>query len=141
MLFHPTGVPLAPSKCPEIIRFGESSIKMSWDVPLDDGGFSIIGYQIEKTERAGNYWVIVNEIPVTDTKYIIENLQENSTYRFRVRAINSVGLSDPSPSTPLILFKIKEGMLQYIDLFSKLDTTETIFITKFICVCVSIFHK
>ena len=59
-------------------------VSFTWSAPEDDGGAPILDYSVEKyDETAGNF---VEDANVTETSYTHTGLQENTTYKFRVRA-------------------------------------------------------
>jgi predicted phage tail protein len=74
-----------------------SQIDLSWSVPSNDGGSKITGYYIERSQNNGTTWSIaVSNTGNTSTTYSDTSLLSNTTYTYRVSAINSVGTSSPS---------------------------------------------
>jgi hypothetical protein len=74
-------------------------VDLKWASPKEDGGAPIIGYVIEKQGPYGNTW---EEVLTTDSpacKASVTGLQEGQTYKFRVRALNKAGPSEPSDPT------------------------------------------
>ncbi len=89
-------VPDAPTKLTASVS-GETEINLSWTAPVDDGGATISGYQIEGSADAGETWAdLVADTETTTTTYTHTGLQPGSTHHYRIRAINSVGAGDPS---------------------------------------------
>ena len=78
-------------------------MKVSWTPPDFDGGTPIVGYLLEYKEKTCTNWIQVNVNQSSDTTVIVNKLNENSEYQFRVYAENEVGLSDVS--TPSVLYK------------------------------------
>ncbi len=77
--------------------FNSSQIDLSWTVPNDDGGAPITGYEIERSTDNGSTWsVIISNTNSTGTTYSDAGLSPNTTYTYRVSAINSIGTSSPS---------------------------------------------
>lgn len=77
--------------------FNSSQIDLSWTVPNDDGGAPITGYDIERSIDNGNMWsTIISNTNSTGTTYSDTGLSPNTTYTYRVSAINSVGTGSPS---------------------------------------------
>lgn len=60
---------------------------------LDDGGEPIQYYEIEKQDQKDGNWVPCGRS--TDPHFVVEGLQKNNHYKFRVKAVNSEGKSDP----------------------------------------------
>ena len=84
-----------------------SSVKVSWKVPLDEGGSEILGYILERREATRNAWYTV-ESRVSDTQVVVKGLKEGTEYHFKVTAENSFGVSSSLksehpvvPKTPL----------------------------------------
>ena len=75
-----------------------NQLTFSWDAPPinQDGGSPVIDYSVEQyNEQSGNYSEI--ESGLRATSCTISDLTEGTSYTFRVRARNAVGLSK-SPS-------------------------------------------
>merc|ERR1712066_199202 len=70
----------------EVTDTTKSSIQLEWSEPTSDGGDpNGVKYIIEQLLEGGN-WSQVNDKPIKDRKYIIDNLADNALYSFRVRA-------------------------------------------------------
>lgn len=92
-------LPGAPSPPIELHVTGASRefLAIAWKPPLRDGGCPISGYHIEMTEAGTEKWMRVNSRPVKELKYRVEEgLVPEKEYILRVRAINAVGVSEPS---------------------------------------------
>src|SRR5205085_6791954 len=77
--------------------FSSSQINLSWTAPSNNGGSAITGYKIERSADGGTTWsAIVANTGSTGTTYSNTGLATNTTYTYRVSAINSVGTSSPS---------------------------------------------
>uniref|UniRef100_A0A915KJU8 Twitchin n=1 Tax=Romanomermis culicivorax TaxID=13658 RepID=A0A915KJU8_ROMCU len=81
----------------------EDHITLEWKPPLDDGGTPIDHYDIEKLDTSTNQWVPAGRSK--DTGFTVANLQKGHTYKFRVKAVNSEGPSDPLETEQGILAK------------------------------------
>ena len=70
----------------------ESSIRLSWTAPSDDGGASIIGYRIEVSLTGTAGWsTLESNSRSTSTSYTHSGLLPGSKRYYRVAAINSEG--------------------------------------------------
>ena len=63
-IIDPFGLPGPPEK-PTITEYSKTSMTLTWEPPRDNGGSNIIGYWLEKSDRATGYWAKVNKMPVT----------------------------------------------------------------------------
>ncbi len=99
-------VPTSPTNL-AVTAISPSQINLSWNPPSDNGGTQVTGYEIERSINGGSTWsILVSNTGNTDTTYSDTGLSPNTTYTYRVSAINSVGTSDPSniasSTTPLL---------------------------------------
>ncbi len=87
-----------------------TKINLSWIAPSNNGGSAITGYKIEFKVGSVSYSVLAQNTGNTTTSYSHVGLIADTTYTYRVSAINSVGTSNPSgedsattpaPSTPI----------------------------------------
>jgi hypothetical protein len=73
-----------------------SEIDLSWSAPQNNGG-SISGYKIERSHDDGLHWgTIKSDTGSSATSYSNIGLPANTTYTYRVSAINPAGPSSPS---------------------------------------------
>ena len=71
---------------------GPRSITLSWTVPASDNGARVTGYRVRaRGPNDGNWITIVGNTGSTATTYTHRNLRPNTSYRYQVAAINSVG--------------------------------------------------
>lgn len=103
LLKDPFGLPGAPRN-PKIIAATSTSMTLTWDPPLDNGGSTIQGYWLEKRERGAVYWGRVNRSPATKPavkglQYTVLRLIEGTEYQFRVAACNAAGVGPPSEAS------------------------------------------
>ncbi len=69
-----------------------TSIVLSWEAPASDGGARITGYSVQARGPNDGTWIIIRpHTGSTATTFTHINLQPATFYRYRVRAINSVG--------------------------------------------------
>ncbi|XP_030060090.1 roundabout homolog 2 isoform X3 [Microcaecilia unicolor] len=88
-------LPGAPSK-PQVTDVTKNSVTLSWK-PGTPGSLPVNAYLIEAfSQSVSNSWQTVAN-HVKTTLYTVRGLRPNTIYLFMVRAINSEGLSDPSP--------------------------------------------
>ena len=81
----PPGTPYVKSATKEMMI-------IEWNVPVNDGGSSVIGYHLESKERSSILWNKLNKTLINDTEFKICNLEEGIGYEFRVYAENIVGV-------------------------------------------------
>lgn len=90
-------VPAKPGT-PDVYDWDSDWAELRWAPPVSDGGKPITGYQIEKRKKDGvAKWIKIGETP--QTEFRAPNLDEGEEYEFRVRAVNSVGVSEPSETS------------------------------------------
>lgn len=88
-----------------------------WRSPPYDGGRTVIGYTVEAKHAGESTWTIIAK-SCHSLSHTVSSAETNSvtpgeSYRFRVRAENIHGLSDPSmESDPVRIPKQGETMLQ-----------------------------
>lgn len=90
--------PEGPITYPETTRH---SVTVAWKPPADDGGSEITGYRIEYQELGSSTWERVPET-VSSLSYTVRALEHGKEYKFRVRAENVMGLSEPIVGQPVI---------------------------------------
>ena len=74
-----------------------SQTNLSWTAPANNGGSTITGYMIERSNNTGSTWSTVSSnTGSAATTYSDSGLAPSTTYTYRVSAINSVGTSQPS---------------------------------------------
>jgi len=96
-------LPDAPEP-PVVSEIHTTSCTVTYKPPQHDGGAPVAGYILERrTPGPDNEWIRVNDTPVTDLQYTIDNLTPATEYEFRVAARNKKGISDFSLMLPKIL--------------------------------------
>jgi titin len=107
-----TAPPTPPGKVAIKILLGNTAT-LSWAPPEDDGGCKIGNYIVEYFRVGWNVWLkaaTCRQLAVT-----LNDLIEGSEYKFRVKAENPYGVSDPSvESDVLFIPDPKRGILQPI---------------------------
>uniref|UniRef100_A0A8C6L7W2 Roundabout, axon guidance receptor, homolog 3 (Drosophila) n=1 Tax=Nothobranchius furzeri TaxID=105023 RepID=A0A8C6L7W2_NOTFU len=93
---EPFQLPGPPHK-PIVTDVSKNSISLTWQPNAHEGGAAVTSYIIEAfSQSAGSTWQTVAEKVKMET-YTITGLLPNTVYLFIVRAVNTYGLSDPSP--------------------------------------------
>jgi len=87
------GKPTAPEGPLEVSEVFEDRVTLDWKAPVDDGGCPIDHYEVEKMDLATGRWVPCGR--ATAPHATIANLQPGHEYKFRVKAVNKEGESDP----------------------------------------------
>ena len=74
---------------------GGDRVTLIWNPPAHSGARSITGYRVEVSEDSGSTWETVAEdlSPIT---FVHNGLLADTTYRYRVSAINSIGVGEHS---------------------------------------------
>ena len=76
------------------------SATLTWAVPRDDGGSPITAYVLEMKKPRDYKWTEISST-VSDTRYTVDGLKEETEYIFRVSAVNKAGQSKPSSPSEL----------------------------------------
>jgi hypothetical protein len=76
--------------------FYSSQINLSWSAPTNNGGSPVTSYEIKRSTDGSTWSVLVKNTGTTDTTYSDTGLSPNTTYYYRVFAINDVGTSHRS---------------------------------------------
>ncbi|KAM9843468.1 myosin light chain kinase, smooth muscle [Aulostomus maculatus] len=92
--------PQPPASCPVVSLISARSLVLSWSGPCYDGGSAVLGYVVEvKSQRS---WTELTAKCKNTSYRVCSGLQPQEEYCFRVRAYNTVGVSEPSPASPLV---------------------------------------
>ena len=78
------------------------SALVSWTAPADTGGTSITDYTIQFSSNNGDTWTAVTHSASASTSINITGLLDGTSYIYRVAAVNVVGQSSFSTSSPVI---------------------------------------
>lgn len=108
-------VPGKPGK-PELISSDKDHIKIKWSSPISNGGSNIIGYDVERRDKATGRWIKLNKEPVRFNEYEDDRVQDGHQYEYRVSAVNAAGPGQPSdPSNVFIARPMKEAPKLFLD--------------------------
>ncbi len=91
--------------CPLELRAvpGDSSVKLTWDVPSTDGGTSLLGYRVHRSIGGGAPSIVYNVTVEGQLGLLDEGLTNGVTFKYWVDAINIIGpsgLSEPVTTVP-----------------------------------------
>ena len=89
----PATVPGAPTGLGATVS--DQRVDLIWTAPASNGGQSITDYEYE--QGGSGTWISTGS---TATSYMVHNLTNGQPYRFRVRAVNSVGAGAASAASP-----------------------------------------
>uniref|UniRef100_A0A3Q0SHN0 Roundabout, axon guidance receptor, homolog 3 (Drosophila) n=1 Tax=Amphilophus citrinellus TaxID=61819 RepID=A0A3Q0SHN0_AMPCI len=93
---EPFQLPGPPHK-PIVTDVSKNSVSLTWQPNAHEGGAAVTSYIIEAfSQSAGSTWQTVADMVKMET-HTITGLLPNTVYLFIVRAVNTYGLSDPSP--------------------------------------------
>lgn len=98
--------PEGPLRVTDITR---ESCRVSYGIPLDDGGSPILHYLVEKMDVSRGTWTEACEVSGLTAEVL--NLVHMKEYHFRVKAVNIIGESDPLPTDKSIIAKNAVGKL------------------------------
>lgn len=90
-----SGVPSAPEKL-HFTERSKTTITLAWEPPRTDGGSPLLGYLVEKMRSDSDEFDPAHRSICKDCTITLENLNENATFQFRVKAVNEVGEGEPS---------------------------------------------
>ncbi|XP_023296623.2 titin homolog [Lucilia cuprina] len=94
-----TARPNPPGKVRLNMSFGKSAT-LSWTAPIDDGGCKIGNYIVEYFRIGWNVWLKAATTRSLSTT--LHDLIEGSEYKFRVKAENPYGVSEPSEESDVL---------------------------------------
>ncbi|XP_077472882.1 myosin light chain kinase, smooth muscle isoform X1 [Stigmatopora argus] len=86
--------PDPPAKVPALSDVRRSSLTLSWYGPTYDGGSAVQTYHLEMHDSAEGDWKPL--MSCNSTSYNVQNLLPERRYKFRIRAENIYGVSEPS---------------------------------------------
>jgi len=78
-----------------------TSLTLAWSAP-DNGGSTITGYQVRYSTNSGGTWSNAVNTGSTSPSYVVPGLTTGSSYVFQIAAMNSLGTSDWSLSSPSV---------------------------------------
>ncbi|XP_026876109.2 myosin light chain kinase, smooth muscle-like isoform X1 [Electrophorus electricus] len=124
--------PERPASCPFVSQLTPSSLVLSWCGPSYDGGSPVMDYVVEMQNldqsESGDWNELTSQCK--DTTYrVTSGLHPQGEYRFRVRACNAIGVSEPSEESDCISMETagepqEEETPPYVDFI--IDTTHKV---------------
>lgn len=104
-----TDRPAAPGKAMVTMTLGRS-VTLTWNEPEDDGGCKIGTYIVEYYRVGWDVWL--KATTSRQTNATLTELIEGSEYKFRVKAENPYGMSEPSEESDVIFIPdLKRGIV------------------------------
>lgn len=97
-------VPGKPGK-PELVSADKDHITIKWSSPISNGGSNILGYDVERRDKATGRWIKMNKEPIRFNEYNDERVQEGHQYEYRVSAVNAAGPGQPSDESNVFIAK------------------------------------
>ncbi|XP_034456935.1 myomesin-2 isoform X1 [Hippoglossus hippoglossus] len=98
-------------------------VLVAWKPPNTVNEAPLTGYFVDRCEAGSDSWVQSNDAPVKVCKYPVHGLSTGRSYHFRVRAVNSAGISRPSRKSDKVtaLDAAESERLQVIKIEGKYD--------------------
>ncbi len=115
--------PTAPSAPSQLTATaGRESVALTWAAPTDSGGATVVDYVIEYTTDSTS-WVVFNDGVGTARSITLNGLVGGVAHQFRVKAVNSVGVSTASnevSATPIAVSV--PGPVRFLQAVAGLET-------------------
>ncbi|XP_053660445.1 myosin light chain kinase, smooth muscle-like [Anopheles marshallii] len=95
--------PEPPAGKPTATIVSQTALSVSWNPAPYDGGSAITGFVIEMEQNGEGEerWVCAKRVP-NSFSCLLDTLQQDDSYRFRIRAENVHGMSHPTPASDLV---------------------------------------
>lgn len=101
--------PSPPEGPLDVSNIRKDGCRLTWKIPVDDGGAPILHYIIEKMDISRGTW---SDAGMTTSLYHdIIRLIHKREYLFRVKAVNSIGESDVLETDKSIIARNEFGMI------------------------------
>uniref|UniRef100_A0A8C9MDK0 Myosin-binding protein H n=1 Tax=Panthera tigris altaica TaxID=74533 RepID=A0A8C9MDK0_PANTA len=88
-----------PPAAPKISNVGEDSCTVQWEPPAYDGGQPVLGYILERKKKKSFRWMRLNFDLLQELSHEARRMIEGVVYEMRVYAVNTIGMSRPSPAS------------------------------------------
>jgi len=99
-------IPLGPLKVEEV---RSDHVTVKWNAPEDNGGTDITGYVLEKMDLDTGRWIPAGETSPNEKVFTFSGLTPKKKYKFRVKAVNKEGESEPLEVEEAIVAKNPYG--------------------------------
>lgn len=100
----------APPKGPlKVEEVRSDHVKVKWEKPPDNGGTDVTGYVLEKMDLETGRWIPAGEVGPNVDNFTFQGLTPKKKYKFRVKAVNKEGESEPLETEEAILAKNPYG--------------------------------
>ncbi|XP_056285534.1 myosin light chain kinase, smooth muscle-like isoform X2 [Pseudoliparis swirei] len=109
--------PAPPASQPVISQLSTESVVLSWTGPSYDGGTAVLGYKVEVRQEGRDdpeSWTEAASRCKNTTYHVRSGLAPLGRYRFRVRAYNSAGVSEPSQESECVEMVTKKKEKQEV---------------------------
>ncbi|XP_062868659.1 myomesin-2 isoform X2 [Trichomycterus rosablanca] len=114
------GAPGAPMDV-KVSDANKDYVLVSWKPPNTTNEPHITGYFVDKRKSGTKDWIQCNDSPVKVCKLPVHGLTEGASYHFRVRAVNSAGMSRPSRMSSGVSAAEVESDVEVIQIEGKYD--------------------
>ena len=104
-----TEKPSKPEGPLEITDIYRDRCRLTWKSQHDDGGSPILHYAVEAQDVESEKWIELAQV-TGDTQSEVRGLEPGKRYKFRVKAVNSEGDSEPLVNNSEILAKDPYGL-------------------------------
>uniref|UniRef100_A0A672NYG7 Titin n=1 Tax=Sinocyclocheilus grahami TaxID=75366 RepID=A0A672NYG7_SINGR len=97
-----------PPNNPKVIDVSRASVVLHWGKPIYDGGCEIQSYIVEAFEVTSDEWMMCTPPSgITETRFEVKKLLEKHEYKFRICAINKVGVGETADIPGSIIIEDK----------------------------------
>uniref|UniRef100_A0A8C5MUJ2 Myomesin 2 n=1 Tax=Leptobrachium leishanense TaxID=445787 RepID=A0A8C5MUJ2_9ANUR len=87
----------------------DSSLVILWKAPVSSGNSPVSGYFVEYKEVNAEEWTRVNQTATPNRYLKVKDLEEGTTYVFKILAVNGSGVGKPSDASEPVLVQLRPG--------------------------------
>uniref|UniRef100_A0AAY4B5Q8 Titin n=1 Tax=Denticeps clupeoides TaxID=299321 RepID=A0AAY4B5Q8_9TELE len=111
-----------PPNNPKVIDISRTSVVLAWGKPIYDGGCEVQAYIVEACEATSDEWIMCTPpTGITQTRFEIVKLLEKHEYKFRVCAVNKIGVGESADISGSYEFRVCAENIVGIGKYSKLS--------------------